>query len=252
MRNYSLPMIILTLSLILLLPQCKKSQAEKDKEILNKSIELTGNASINMELKKLKEALKNAKTDFERAKIHEDISSLESEKGDIRGLLKSANEALKYQPNLARAHYLRGMAYIRMGRLDEAENELKTAIQLDERLAAAHFEMGNLYYKKGKMPPALKEYIQTVKYDDKHFQAYNNLGVIYFITGKSKEAEQALKKVAQLRPNYAKVYKNLGVLYDLKLKDPGQAIANYKKYLKLRPNAPERRVVKIWIANLGG
>jgi Flp pilus assembly protein TadD len=231
---------------------CSKTRDEADNAVLQEHFTLSEKAAINQEIKKLHESLKSAKDDYERARIYENIASLEIEKGDVGGALRTVNQAIKFQPNLARAHYLRGMAYLQSNRYDEAEFELLTAIQLDDKMAAAHFELGNLHYKKGALNKAVGEYQLAVKFDKNHYQAWNNLGVIYFMLKKSKEAETALKKVSELKPGYASVYKNLGVLYDVRLGNKTDAVANYKKYLKLRPNAPERKIVKIWIAGLGG
>lgn len=249
MKKIIIPIALVAVLLIIF---CSKSRDAADNEILNENTKLAGNANINKEIRKLQDSLKSAKNDFDRASIHENISIYEAEKGDIRSALKSVETAIKYQPNLAKSHYIKGMAFLRMSRYVEAEGELLTAVRLDEKFAAAHFELGNLYYKKAKLAQAIAEYNLAVKFDEKHYQSYNNASVVYSMTGRNKEAIDSLNKVIALQPNFAKAYKNLGIIYDLRLKDKQKAIENYKTYLKLRPNAPERKVVKIWIASLEG
>ncbi|MBN2401788.1 MAG: tetratricopeptide repeat protein [Spirochaetes bacterium] len=251
MNKNSIPIVLIC---VLLMSYCGKSRDRDaiDNKIINESIKAAGEANINREIRKLEDSLKDAKDDFERASIHENISLYEVEKGNISGALKSVNAAIKYQPNLAQSHYIKGLAYLRMSRYEESENELLTAIRLDSRLPAAHFELGNLYYKIGKPAQAIAEYNLAVKFDDKHYQAYNNISVVYSMMGRNKDAIESLNKVIELQPDFAKAYKNLGIIYDLRMKDKHKAIENYRTYLRLRPNAPERKVVKIWIAGLEG
>ena len=246
--------ILIAVAVALLLPLffCTKNREKTETEIMNENAVLVEKAEVNLKIKNLESSLKSAENDFKRATIYQEISEEESKKGDISAALKNANAAVKYQPNLAKSHYMKGMAYLRLARYEESENELLTAIQLDNSLAPAHFELGNLYYKKGKSAKAVSEYLTTVKLDGKHFMAYNNLSVAYSTTGRNKEAVESLKKVTELKPGFAKAYKNLGIIYDLKLKDRRKAAENYRKYLRLRPNAPERKAVKLWIAELEG
>ncbi|NCU27981.1 tetratricopeptide repeat protein, partial [Candidatus Nomurabacteria bacterium] len=76
--------------------------------------------------------------------------------------------------------------------------------------------------------------------------------VISTITGDLSDAEKNLKRCLAINPDYAKAYKNLGILYDTKMKKSADAVSNYNKYLSLRPDCPERGLVKLWIAALGG
>ncbi len=244
--------VFISLFFLLFTSSCAKNRDAADAEIIDENVKIAGNSVINKEVKKLQDSLKDAGNDYERAVIHENISARQAEKGDAREALKSANTAIKYQPNLAKAHYIKGMLFLRMSRYDEAENEILTAIQLDNKLAAAHFELGNLHYKKGRLVQAIAEYNLAVKFDDRHYQAYNNISVVYSMMGRNKEAVESLNKVIELQPGFAKAYKNLGIIYDLRIRDKLKAAENYRMYLKLRPNAPERKVVKIWIANLEG
>jgi tetratricopeptide (TPR) repeat protein len=228
---------------------CKK---KSNTEILNEEFQLAQNASVNTEIKKLKESLTTAKDDSERAKIHTNIASIESEKGDSLSSIKSSQEAIKFKPNDYMSHYLLGKAYIDSGRINDAIIELQTAIGLNDKHAQSHFELGNAFYKKKLNAQAAAEYRLSVSLDNNLFMAHNNLGVLYSLMGRAAEAENELKIVVQLKPDYATVYKNLGILYDTKLGRKQEAAANYKKYLELMPNAPDRKYVKTWISVIGG
>ncbi len=228
---------------------CKKKTND---EILNEEFKLAQNAAVNTEIKNLKESLQNAKDDSERAKIHTNIAAIESEKGDSLSSIKSSQEAIKFKPNDYMSHYLLGKAYIESARINDAITELQTAIELNAKHAQSHFELGNAYYKKKQNAQAAAEYSLAISLDNNLFMAHNNLGVIYSFMGRAAEAEMELKTVIILKPDFATAYKNLGILYDTKLGRKQEAAANYKKYLEMMPNAPDRKYVKTWISVIGG
>lgn len=242
-------LIISVISLCFVLFSCSKKD---NKELAEQEFRLSENASLNLEIKKLEESIKTAQTDVEKADIYTKIAVINSEKGDVNSLIRSATEAIKYQPNQYMSHYLLGKSYITAGRLNDAVTELETAIGLKSDFAPAYFEMGNALYKKYSYPGAKDNYRKAVKLDKNMIDAYNNLGVISTLTGDLKEAEKNLKQCLSMNPEYATAYKNLGILYDTKMQKKSEAIANYNKYLSMRPDCPERGLVKLWIAALGG
>ena len=113
-------------------------------------------------------------------------------------------------------------------------------------------EIDHAQYKKYSYPSAKEYYKKAISYDKNMLDAYNNLGVLLTMTGDMKGAEKSLKTCISINPDYATAYKNLGILYDTKMKKNSDAVENYKKYLSLRPDCPERGLVKLWISVLGG
>ncbi len=247
MRNNRL--IIITVFITLLSSNCsKKSQ----NDLAVEQFKLSENASVNMEMKKLKESLNSAQTDVEKAEIHTKITVILDEKGDTESSIKSATEAIKFQPNQYMSHYLLGKAYIAAGRYNDAIDELNISINLKKDFAPAYFELGNVQYKKFSYPSAKESYKKAISYDKNLTDAYNNLGVLSTITGDLNAAEKYLKTCISIKPDYAVAYKNLGILYDTKMKKDAAAIENYTKYLTLRPDCPERGLIKLWISAIGG
>jgi len=150
------------------------------------------------------------------------------------------------------SHYLLGKSYVAAGRYNDAVDELNISIGIKKDFAPAYFEMGNAQYKKFSYPSAKDYYKKAVAYDKMMLDAYNNLAVLQTLTGDLKEAEKNLKKCTSINPEYSAAYKNLGILYDTKMKKNVLAVENYTKYLTLRPDCPERNLVKLWLAALGG
>ncbi|HOO71337.1 MAG TPA: tetratricopeptide repeat protein [Spirochaetota bacterium] len=246
MRTPVLSVIII--SLMFFSYGCKKT----DKELLSQEMKLAASSGLNKKIAALKDRLDDAETDFQRAEIYTDIASIESEKGDHSSCQKSSRQAIKFQPNQHRSHYLLGRSYLAADRVDEAEKELLVSIDLNASYAPAHFEMGNAYYRKKLYQKALEEYEITVDLEPAHYMAHNNTGVIQSLLGNQNASLQAFRKAVAARPDFPQPYKNMGIIYDIYLKDRSSAIAQYRKYLELRPNSHDRRLVKSWIESLGG
>jgi len=241
--------IYLSLLVVSVFFSCSQKSAD---ELAREQFKLSENASVNLEIKKLRDSLEIAKTDVEKADIYTKMAVINSEKGNVKELIKTATEAIKYQPNQYMSHYLLGKSYIAAGRYNDAVSELEISIDLKNDFAPAYFELGNAQYKKFNYSAAKINYKKAIYYDKDMIDAYNNLGVLLTLSGDLKGAESNLKKCVKMNPDYAKAYKNLGILYDTKMKRGSEAVQNYKKYLSLRPDSPERGLVKLWIATLGG
>jgi len=226
----------------------KKSQSD----LANEQFKLSEKASVNLEIQKLRDLLISAQTDVEKAGIHTKIAVIYDSKGDVSSLIKSATEAIKFQPNQYMSHYLLGKSYIAAGRYSDAVDELNISIGLKNDFAPAYFEMGNAQYKKFSYPAAKDFYNKAISYDKTMIDAWNNLGVIQTSTGDLKGAEISLKKCISIDPGYAAAYKNLGILYDTKMKKGAAAVEYYNRYLDLRPDCPDRSLVKLWISAIGG
>jgi len=210
----------------------KKSQ----EDLATEQFKISENSSVNMEIKNLKEALKSAGTDVEKAEINTKIAVVLDEKGDVSSMIKAATEAIKFQPNQYMSHYLLG----------------NMSINFKKDFAPAWFEMGNAQYKKLNYPLAKDAYKKAISFDKNMIDAHNNMGVLSTLSGDLNGAEKYLKTCVALNPEYAMAYKNLGILYDTKMKKGPAAVENYTKYLALRPDSPDRRLVKLWIAAIGG
>ncbi len=242
---------VLCALLIALSPACKKGDAARREALLRDDLKLTENSQLVKELKNLTGSLKTAKDDVERSQIYSNISKIHIEKGDVASAMKSAREAVKYLPNQYLPHYLLGKSYLDAGRYDEAESEFLISIGYKSDYALSHYELANSYYKRMKYAEAVSEYRLAVRYDGSLYQAYNNMGVVLSLLGRNDEAISALAAGVKAKADFPVFYKNLGIVYDTRLKNGRLALENYRKYLELRPDCPERKSVEAWIAALG-
>jgi len=243
--------IFLALPLLLLFVAAL-SCSKNNESLAEKEFKLTEKASLNQQIAELNKSLKEAKTDSEKAEIYTNIALVNAEKGNVVASIKSAEDAIKFQPNQYMSRYLLGKSYIGAGRYNDAIAELDKSIDMKDNFAPAYFELGNAYYKKFDFNSARENYQKAIKHDSKLIHAYNNLGAIQIALGALGEAEKNLMTCIRIDPAYAAAYKNLGILYDTKMSNAAKAVENYNTYLKLRPDCPERNLVRMWISALKG
>ena len=75
-------------------------------------------------------------------------------------------------------------------------------------------------------------------------------GLAAMQAGESKEAERLLLAALKTEPGNARAHYNLGVLYEDHFDNPGKAAFHYRKYLELKPDAPDASTVQSWLMEL--
>ncbi len=130
------------------------------------------------------------------------------------GRLKEAEEiyrgVIAAEPGQARAHYLLGVLYIGMGRLDAAVAALNEARTLAPEDTDAVFHLGNALYRKGDAAGALKLYREVAERRPGYAEVFANMGPAYQDVGEVENAIEACRKAIALKPALAEAHINLG------------------------------------------
>ncbi|MDJ1175316.1 tetratricopeptide repeat protein [Roseofilum capinflatum] len=154
--------------------------------------------------------------------------------GKLPEAVQSYRRALQLDPEYALAHYNLGLALYDQGKLPEAVQSYRRALQLDPEYAAAHNNLGLALSDQGKLPEAVQSYRRALQLDPEYAAAHNNLGLALSDQGKLPEAVQSYRRALQLDPEYALAHYNLGLaLYD-QGKLP-EAVQSYRRALELDP-----------------
>jgi len=143
-----------------------------------------------------------------------------------------------------------GAVYAEKGMHQEALNCYQTAARMTAPLHASnlYFNMGNLFAELKQYSEALDAYQKAVDNNPSNYRAYTNLGWVLMILDRDDEAEAALQEALKYNRRSAETYLNLATLYS---KDPNkktEAIANYNRFLELKPNSPLQETV---VENIG-
>jgi tetratricopeptide (TPR) repeat protein len=73
--------------------------------------------------------------------------------------------------------------------------------------------------------------------------------MVYYDQGQLEQAIANYDKAIELLPSYANTYYNRAFAHNAQ-GNPGQAIADFRHYLQLQPDAEDRSQVEAWIAKL--
>jgi tetratricopeptide (TPR) repeat protein len=135
------------------------------------------------------------------------------QKRDYDKAISDFNEAIRLDPNYARAYNNRGIVYGDKKEYDKAISDFNEAIRLDPNSAMAYDNRGNAYHDKKEYDKAISDLNEAIRLDPNYAKAYDNRGYAY--NGK-KEYDKAISdfnEAITLNPNYAKAYYNRGVAY---------------------------------------
>ncbi len=113
--------------------------------------------------------LKSLKINSDDAEAYINLGHVLFEEGKYGVAIVRLEQGLQRFPRSAVGHFFLGSAYLRLGNLEKAEPNLKTASSLDPgRMASAHLQLANLYLRRGDLTAAsteLESYLQATPSD---------------------------------------------------------------------------------------
>jgi len=116
------------------------------------------------------------------------------------------------------------------GRLDEAEQAYKKALDIEE-MPEAHHNLGNVYISMGDIEQAERHFRVTVEMDPKFAPAWYNLGFVLGDLGRYEEAVVALSRAIEIEHDFADCFFNLALYYE-ELGEKDKAANCWQEYLK--------------------
>jgi tetratricopeptide (TPR) repeat protein len=101
---------------------------------------------------------------------------------------KGYRRAIELQPNYAKAHHWLGMCLRTMGRLDEALEEARPALELDPFMLITSVELGRIFYFSRYYDQAIEHYRNALDLEPTFLPAHFRLGEAYTHKGMFDEA----------------------------------------------------------------
>jgi ParB family chromosome partitioning protein len=164
----------------------------------------------------------------------------------IRFLRAALDVAMKMQDKWLEAVCFNAIALVEtdLGRLDEAIEAYKQAVDLAPEHMFPWNNLGNLYSKLHRNDEALEAFRRAIEHKPDDAVSWNGLGNVCFELGRSEDAIIAYRKAIELVPGFAPPWNGLGNVY-VSMGRVEEAIAAYQKAIDL-----DKRLINPWV-NLG-
>jgi tetratricopeptide (TPR) repeat protein len=140
------------------------------------------------------------------------------------------------------------VALMSSGNATAAEQAFRSLSSSYPAYSGALLNLGILQARAGKLDDAEETIKSAIERNAYSAVAFNQLGIVYRRSGRFKEADEAYQRSLQIDPDYALAYLNLAVLCDLYLQQPQRALEAYERYLQLAAT-PDAKV-KGWVTEL--
>ena len=138
-------------------------------------------------------------------------------------------------PSSARAHYNYGAALQQQGRLDEAQREYNSVLQLDPRYTKAYVNLGQLLVSKDKLDEAKKYYEKAIELDSRTGEAHAGYAYLLERLGEPQQARAEYETAIRVTPKSARLFYTYAAFLD-KRGELDAAIAQYQRALDVDPN----------------
>ena len=106
----------------------------------------------------------------------------------------------------APARNLKGQCLLSLGRLDEAEAELRLALEMDDLLSDAWYNLALLFEERGDGSRAVEAYETRLEMAPKDFRSHFNVAKLYGALGDRDRMEGSLRAALEHNPEFAVGY----------------------------------------------
>lgn len=147
------------------------------------------------------------------ARPHAILGLAYSAKGRLQQAAEHYRKALEIEPNFALAITNLGCVYTDTGNPQRAIELHKKAIELTPKLAMAHYNLATAYGKLNRHTDAMAAYKKALELNPDIVEAHYGLAIAYANLGLSAQAEDEFKKTLKLNPEYVQAHYSLALLY---------------------------------------
>ena len=128
-----------------------------------------------------------------------------------------------------------GHNLLNSGQLDQAENLLTKAVQIDPSIVQGHFGLAVLRYRQSRFEDAITRFNQVLELDPQHLPTHHNLALVHTSQRHFDKAEEILKRALQLAPDNKDVLVALAKTY-MQAGRHGAAAETYERAIVIVPN----------------
>ena len=166
------------------------------------------------------------------AQVHNNLGNTLKEMGRLGEAEESFKKAIELNPDFFIAYNNSGTVLDELDKFAESEASYRKAIALNPTYSEAYSNLGSNLRQLGKLKEAEASYTQVIALNPGFAQAHSNLGAILQELGRLDEAEVSYRKAIELKPDYAEAYSNLGMAIE-ETGDTDKAAAAYQRMLSI-------------------
>ncbi|UCE28277.1 MAG: tetratricopeptide repeat protein [Candidatus Coatesbacteria bacterium] len=170
---------------------------------------------------------------------YEWIAYIKMQQSDTEGAIAEYEKIVQATPT-AEARTTLGLAYINVGRYDDAITVLKKATSADPSLGTAWNNLALAYLRKGMLDEAESAAEKAVALDPDNGQARSNLGSVYIRRGLYDEAWDEFETARERTPDDPNPYYGIAEVARYRGEEK-LAGDNYLKYLELGGQEQSKR-----------
>lgn len=162
--------------------------------------------------------------------------------GELESAIEEYKSCSKFDVDSPKVHLNLAIAYLKLNRFREAEEELKIVIKLAPDDLKPRIILATLYTSEGREKEAIKVYEEAlekaVEVSPKNTAIYHSLAHIYYRQKKYDQALRVYKMIVEISPEDKEAHLFLGLIYNEKGKRK-EAIEEFKRALLIDPEFPE-------------
>jgi tetratricopeptide (TPR) repeat protein len=154
------------------------------------------------------------------------------------GAIKDFQSAIKKAPGYYEAYYLVGVAYLCVQKREEAEKNLRQAVELSQqRYADAVIALGTVVLDRGEFSGGEKLLRHGLELNPNSWQVHYELSRFEVLKGNLSAAQEMAQKARLLAPQKPAVYHLLAVIHQ-RQKDYSAMLDDLEAHIQLDPDGP--------------
>lgn len=154
--------------------------------------------------------------------------------GRLNEAVEHYRRAIELDPQQGAAHSALGLILRTRGQADEAVGHYRAALALDPENAGTHSNLANILVEDGRSSEAASHYRRALELAPDFIEAHNNLGNLLYVQEMFDEAAYHFQEVIRLEPDQSAAYHNLGRVFQAQA-DLAKAIPYYRRAVQAAP-----------------
>lgn len=159
----------------------------------------------------------------------------------------AAPAASVLMPQEVRDRFNEAMQAVEAGDNEKGVALLKEVVSKSQNNAVPWISLAQVQVRLGQMQEAEANLKSALAITPLHPVASNELGLLYRKTGRFEESRKVYEAVLQKYPEFPLANRNLGILCDLYMRDYACALKAYEAFSRAEP---DDRSAKMWVADM--